>query len=127
LGETLKAGGVPVASASTLPYNPPTLDSRRTYVLVATAVFVVAIVTLYPYLGAAGFCGHSDQCPEALQGQGMPATGLGATCVAAVLVTSSAALAIGLQRLRNHRFSDPKPLEIHLSPEPPPPRSYLSF
>ncbi len=123
-----KAGDTPVASTGTLPYNPPILDSRRTYLHVATAVLVAAVVTFYPYLSEVGFCGGpSGQCPQALQGQGMPSTGLGATCVAAVLVTSFAALIIGLRRRRYHRFSDPKPLELHLSPEPPPPRAYLSF
>lgn len=122
-----KGGGAPVASIGTPPYNPPVLNRRRKYLLVAIAVLVAAFVVSYPYLGAVGFCGHSDQCPQALQGQGIPYMGLGAACAAAVLATSSAALTIAVRHRHHRHSSDPRPPEIRLSPEPPPPRFHLSF
>jgi hypothetical protein len=99
---------------------------RRAY-LVALAVLVATFVALYPYLGNRGMC-DSGECPYATQSSShTSSTGLASVCVSAVLSAFPAVLAFALFRGRRLPAADSRPAELYLSPDPPPPRSFLSW
>jgi hypothetical protein len=99
---------------------------RHTY-LFALAVLVVAFVALYPYLGSMGMCDFGE-CPYAAQSSSHTSSaGLASVCVSAVLSALPAVLAFGLSRGRRLPAADSRPTELYLSPDRPPPRSFLSW
>ncbi len=102
------------------------LSLRRAH-LVVLAIFVAAFVGLYPYLGSMGMCG-SGECPYAAQSSSHTSSvGLASVCVSAVLSVVTAVLAFALFRGRRLPAVDSRPMELYLSPDPPPPRSFLSW
>jgi hypothetical protein len=107
-------------------FNALSLTSR-TY-LVGLAVIVTAFVALYSHLNGMGSCGVGE-CPYAARSSHAGSAGLAATaCVGAVLAAEAAA-AVAFAAFRGRRLlaADPRPTEIYLSPDPPPPRSFLSL
>ncbi len=109
----------------TLVYNVPTLNLRHTYLL-ALAVLVAVFVVSYPYLGAMGMC-DSGECPYAAQSSSHTSSaGLVSVCISAVLSAFPAVLAFALLRGRRLPASASRPMQLYLSPDSPPPRSFLS-
>jgi hypothetical protein len=100
------------------------LTVRRTY-LVAFALVVAAFVALYPYFGAMDMC-DSGECPYAMQTSPTASAGLASACVSAVLSALPALLAFTLFRGRRLPAVDERPTQLYLSPDPPPPRTFLS-
>jgi hypothetical protein len=99
---------------------------RPTY-LFTLAVLVAAFVALYPYLGNMGMC-EVGECPYAAQSSSHTSSaGLASVCVSAVLSAFPAVLAFALFRRRRLAAADSRPAELYLSPDPPPPRSFLSW
>ena len=108
-------------------YNASILMLRHTY-LVAFVVLVAAIVaSYYPYLGVMGMCDPAE-CPYAAQASShnTSSTGLASVCVSAVLSAFPAVLALALFRGRRLPAADSRPGQLYLSPDPPPPRTFLS-
>jgi hypothetical protein len=99
---------------------------RHTYLFVL-AVLVAAFVALYPLLGNMEMCDFGE-CPYAAQSSS-PTSSAGPTsvCVSAVLSAVPAVLAFALFRGRRLPAADLRPTELYLSPDPPPPRSFLSW
>ncbi len=107
-------------------YNAPTVDLHRTTVVVV-AVLVAAFVALYPYLGAMEMC-DSGECPYAAQSSHTTTSaGLASTCLIAVLSAFPAVLDVALLRGRRLPAADSQPVQLYLSPDPPPPRTCLSW
>ena len=106
-------------------YNAPTVSLRCT-TLVILAVLVAAFVALYPYLGTLEMCDHGE-CPYMAQSSQTTSAGFVATCLSAVLVAPSVALALAMFHGRRLPTADPRPPEFCLSPDPPPPRSLLGL
>jgi hypothetical protein len=98
---------------------------RHTY-LFALAVLVAAFVALYPYFGAMDMC-DSGECPYAMQSSHTASSGFVSACVSAVLSTLPALLTFALFRGRRLPALDERPTQLYLSPDPPPPRSFLSW
>ncbi len=108
----------------TLVYNVPTLNLRRTY-LVALAVLVTVFVAFYPYLGAMEMC-DLEECPYAVQASSHTSSaGLASVCISAVLSAVPAVLALALFRQRGLLALEARPGQLYLSPDPPPPRTFL--
>ena len=90
--------------------------------LVVLAILVAAFVSLYPYLAGMEMC-EVGECPYAAQSSHGTSSGLAAaTCVSAVLASSAAVLAFAASRGRCVVTVDRRPLQLYLSPDPPPPR-----
>jgi hypothetical protein len=89
--------------------------SHTTFVL-AFAALVLAFAALYPYLDTAGSCGDPG-CPEFSNAQAPADAAMLAALLAAVSVAPVLARGLGCRS-----SSDRKPAEIHLPPEPGPPR-----
>jgi hypothetical protein len=107
-------------------YNALTVSLRHT-TLVILAVLVTAFVALYPYLGNMEMC-EVGECPYAAQSSSpTSSTGLASVCVSAVLSAFPVMLALSLVRGRRLPAADWRPTELYLSPDPPPPRSFLSW
>jgi hypothetical protein len=106
-------------------YNAPTVDLQRTTVVIL-AVLVAAFVALYPYLGAMEMC-DVGECPYAAQSSHTTSAGLASVCVSAVLSVFPALLAFALFRGRRLSAAGKRPTQLYLSPDPPPPRSFLSW
>jgi hypothetical protein len=106
-------------------YTVPTLTARRTY-LVVIAVLVAAFVAMYPYFGAMDMC-DSGECPYAVQSSHTASAGLASACVSAVLSALPVLLAFTLFRGRRSPTADERPTQLYLSPDPPPPRTFLSW
>lgn len=99
---------------------------RHTY-LFALAVLVAAFVAVYPYLGNMEMCDFGE-CPYAAQSSSHTSSaGLASVCVSAVLSAVPAVLAFALFRGRRLSAADSRPMQFYLSPDPPPPRSFLSW
>ncbi len=99
---------------------------RHTY-LFALAVLVAAFVALYPYLGNMGMC-DSGECPYAAHSSSHTSSaGLASVCVSAVLSAVPAMLSFALFRGRRLPAAYSRPTELYLSPDPPPPRAFLSW
>ena len=99
---------------------------RQRYLL-ALAVLVATFVALYPYLGNMGMC-DSGECPYAAQSSSHASTaGLASVCASAVLSAFPAVLAFALLRGRCLPAADSRPVQLYLSPDPPLPRSFLSW
>jgi hypothetical protein len=106
-------------------YNAAVTLSRTT--LIVLAVVVAAFVALYPYLGTMGMC-DSGECPYAAQSSShTSAAGLASVCMSAVLSAFPALLAFALFRWHRLPTGDSRPMQFYLSPNPPPPRSFLSW
>jgi hypothetical protein len=106
-------------------YNALTVDLHRTTVVIL-AVLVAAFVALYPYLGAMEMC-DSGECPYAAQSSHTTtSSGLASACLIAVLSAFPAVLAFALFRGRLLPAADKRPTQLYLSPDPPPPRAFLS-
>jgi hypothetical protein len=98
---------------------------RNRYIF-ALAVLVAAFVALYPYLGNMEMC-DLGECPYAAQSSSHTApTTPTSVCVSVVLSAFPAMLAFALLRRRHLPASDSRPTELYLSPDPPPPRFFLS-
>ncbi len=97
---------------------------RHTY-LFALAILVAAFVALYPYLGAMEMC-DSVECPYAAQSSSHTSSAGLAVCVSAVLLAFTVVLAFALFRGRRLPTAHWRPTELYLSPDPPPPRYFLS-
>jgi hypothetical protein len=107
-------------------YNPATVNPGRTS-LAILALLVAAFVALYPYLGSMGMCDFGE-CPYAAQSSSHTSSaGLASVCVSAVLSAVPAVLAFALFRGRLLPAADSRPTELYLSPDPPPPRFFLSW
>jgi hypothetical protein len=99
---------------------------RHTYLLILAAL-VAAFVALYPYLGNMEMCDFGE-CPYAAQSSSHTSSaGLASVCVSAVLSAFPAMLAFALFRGRRLPAADSRPTQLYLSPDPPPPRSFLSW
>jgi hypothetical protein len=99
---------------------------RHTH-LFALAVLVAAFVALYPYLGNMEMCDFGE-CPYAAQSSSHTSSaGLLSVCLSAVLSAFPAVLAFALLWGRRLPAADLRPTELYLSPDPPPPRSFLSW
>jgi hypothetical protein len=108
----------------TLGYNALALNLRRTF-LVAVAMLVAVLVASYPYLGAVGMC-DLGECPYAAQSSSHTSSaGLASVCVSAVLSAVPAVLALALFRRRGLLTAESQPGQLYLSPDPPPPRTFL--
>jgi hypothetical protein len=93
------------------------LAVQRTY-LFALAMLVAVFVSLYPYRGAEGMC-DSGSCPQ------MVHSATGGVCAACGLLAALAAaptMRAVLQLLLRGALSEPPPLQVFSSPDPPPPR-----
>jgi hypothetical protein len=101
------------------------MATRRTSLLVLLAILVAAFVALYPYLSAMDMC-DSGECPYAVQSSHTASTGLASVCASAVLSTLPALLAFTLFQGRRLPTADKRPTQLYISPDPPPPRSFLS-
>ncbi len=96
----------------------------RNRYLFALAVLVAAFVSLYPYLASMGMC-DSGECPYAAQTSSHTSSaGLASVCVSAVLLAFPVMLAFALLRGRRLPAADSRPMQLYLSPDPPPPRSF---
>ncbi len=102
------------------------LTARHTYLL-ALAILVATFVALYPYLGAMEMC-DSGECPYAAHSSSHTSSsaGLVSVCVSAVLSALPALLAFALFRGPRLAAAYWRPLQFYPSPDPPPPRSFLS-
>ncbi len=99
---------------------------RHTY-LFALAVLVAAFVALYPYLGNMGMC-DSGEFPYAAQSSSHTSSaGLASVCASAVLSAFPAMLAFALFWGRCLPAAGSRRTQLYLSPDPPPPRSFLSW
>jgi hypothetical protein len=99
---------------------------RYTY-LFALAVLVAAFVALYPYLGNMEMCDFGE-CPYAAQSSSHTSSaGLASVCVSAVLSAFPVVLAFALFRGRRLLTAESRPTQFYLSPDPPPPRIFLSW
>jgi hypothetical protein len=90
---------------------------RSTY-LFALAVLVAAFVAMYPYLGAHDMC-DSGNCPVMVSSSASGSV----ACLVVVLAAAPVILAVLRTRLRG-AASEPRPLQVFSSPDPPPPRSF---
>jgi len=87
---------------------------------------VATFVALYPYLGNVGMCDFGE-CPYVVQSSShTSAAGLASVCISAVLSAFPAVLAFALLLGRRFPAADSQPAELYLSPDPPPPRTFLS-
>ena len=93
------------------------LTTRSTY-LFALAVLITIFVAMYPYLDAHDMC-DSGNCPPMVSSS---VAGSGA-CLVVVLAAVPVMLALLRSRLRG-AASEPRPLQVFSSPDPPPPRSF---
>jgi hypothetical protein len=98
----------------------PSLTPHRTHLLVL-AVLVAAFVALYPYLDC-----DAGQCPEASHLSHTSSAGPLATCLVAVLASTTATLASAPLFKGRRADRRRRPAEAYLSPDPPPPRITLS-
>jgi hypothetical protein len=99
----------------------------RNRYLFALAVLVAAFVALYPYLGNMGMC-DSGECPYAAHSSShTSSSSLALVCVSAVLSAFPAMLVFALLRGRCLPAADSRPMQLYLSPDPPPPRTFLSW
>src|SRR5215207_5544710 len=102
-------------------YNRTTVKPRRT-TLVVLALLVAAFVALYPYLGSMGMC-DSGECPQIVHSA---SGGFSTAClIAAVLVVVPMLRALAAFGWRS-ATSELRPIQVFSSPDPPPPRSFLS-
>jgi hypothetical protein len=105
-------------------YNVKVLTVSRTYLL-ALAVLVAAFVALYPYLESMEMC-DSGECPMAAHSSasvGFSAAG----CLVVAVLASVPTMVRALSALRmSGAASEQRPLQVFSSPDPPPPRSFLS-
>ncbi len=107
-------------------YNRASMTRRQTY-LFALAILVASFVVLYPSLGAMEMC-DSGECPYAAQSSSHTSSaGLPSVCVSAVLSALPAVLAFALLRGRRLAAGDSRPVQLYLSPDPPPPRTCPSW
>ncbi len=107
-------------------YNAATVSLRYT-TLVILVVLVAAFMALYPYLGGMGMC-EVGECPYAAQSSSHTSSaGLASVCVSAVLSAFPAVLAFALFQGCRSPAGDWRPMQLYLSPDPPPPRSFLSW
>jgi hypothetical protein len=93
------------------------LTMRCTYLL-ALAVLVTISVAMYPYLGAHDMC-DSGNCPLMVSSSAAGS----AACLVVVLAAAPVMQAVLRSRLRG-AASEPRPLQVFSSPDPPPPRSF---
>lgn len=99
---------------------------RHTY-LFALAVLVAAFVALYPYLGTMEMCVFGE-CPYAMQSSSHTSSAGVATCLTTVLATATVAgFAFAMLRGRRVLAEDRYPTQLYFTPDPPPPRSFLSW
>jgi hypothetical protein len=99
---------------------------RQTY-LFALAALVAVFVALYPYLGNMGMC-YSAECPYAAHSSSHTSSaGVASACVSAVLSAFPAMLGFALSRGRRLTAGLSRPMQLYLSPDPPPPRTFLSL
>jgi uncharacterized membrane protein len=93
---------------------------RRTY-LFSLVVIVTAFMALYPCLGAMEMC-DSGECPMAMHSS----VGISTACL--VVVLAAAPVVLFALRLHLRRAaSELRPLQVFSSPDPPPPRAFLSW
>lgn len=85
--------------------------------LVALAILVAVFVALYPYLGGADMCDHSE-CPYAAHSA---SGGFSTVCLIAVLAVVPAVRTLAKSQPRGATLVT-RPVELFLSPDPPPPR-----
>ena len=98
-----------------------TVSLRHIYFF-TLAVLVATFVALYPYLGNMGMC-DAAECPYAAQSSSHTASaGVASVCVSVVLSAFPAVLAFALLRGRHLPAGASRPLQLYLSPDPPPPR-----
>jgi hypothetical protein len=98
-------------------YNLATLNPRRT-TLVVLAFLVAAFVALYSYLGSMGMC-DSGECPQIVHSA---SGGLSTAClVVAALVVVPILRAVAAFGGRS-AASEPRPIQVFSSPDPPPPQ-----
>jgi hypothetical protein len=99
---------------------------RRTFPLVL-AIFVVALVALYPYFGAMDMC-EMGECPYAMtpSSSGNSAGPVSACIVAALAASFAGMLAPALLRGRRVFANSSWATQFHLAPDSPPPR-FSSF
>ncbi len=96
--------------------------SLRPIYFFALATLVATFVALYPYLGNVGMC-EAGECPYAAQSSSHTASaGVASVCVSAVLLAFPAVLAFALLRGRRLPAGTSRPMQLYLSPDPPPPR-----
>lgn len=106
-------------------YNNGAMVLSRTH-LTVLAVLVTVFVALYPYLGTMEMC-DAGECPYAAQSSSHTSSaGLASVCVSAVLSAFPAMLAFALLRGRCLTADLSLPMQLYLSPDPPPPRTLLS-
>ena len=100
----------------------------RNRYLLALAVLVATFVALYPSLGNMGMC-DSAECPYAAQSSSHTSSSASpvSVCVSAVLAAFPAVFAFALIRGRRLAAADLRPVQLYLSLDPPPPRTYLSW
>jgi hypothetical protein len=105
-------------------YTLEVLTVRRTY-LFALALLVAAFVALYPYLDSMQMC-DSGECPMAAHSSasvGFSAAG----CLIVAVLASVPTMVRALFALRmSGAASEQRPLQVFSSPDPPPPRFFLS-
>ena len=97
---------------------------RRTHLLMLV-VLVTAFVAFYPSLEGTHSSCDTDECPQVAHVGSMASVCLSAVCMAAVLSVPYAASVLGLISGRRP-FSDRRPAETYLPPDPQPPRLSLS-
>ena len=97
----------------------------RNIYLFALAALVAVFVALYPYLGNMGMC-DSGECHYAAQSSSHTSSaGLASVCVSVVLSAVPAVLAFALLRGRRVVAANWRPVQLYLSLDPPPPRTFL--
>ncbi len=97
----------------------------RNRYLFALAVLVATFVALYPYLGDMSMC-DSGECPYAVQSSSHTSSAsLASVCVSVVLSAVPAVLAFALLRGRRVVAANWRPMQLYLSLDPPPPRTFL--
>jgi hypothetical protein len=102
-------------------YNLAMVNPGRT-TLIVLAFLVAAFVALYPYLGSMGMC-DSGECPQIVHSA---SGGFSTVCLlAAVLVVVPVLRAVTALGWRS-ATSELRPIQVFSSPDPPPPRSFLS-
>lgn len=99
--------------------DPPGLFARRT-AMFTLAIFVVALVALYPYLESAGMC-DSGECPQIANSISGGSSGVCCPALSALAATSAVAPAALDLRLRGP-ITVQSPYQTHFSPESPSPR-----
>jgi hypothetical protein len=90
---------------------------RRT-LLIALAVLVAAFVALYPYLGSMEMC-DSGECPYVAHSA---SGGFSTACMAVAVLAVVAVLRVAAAFRSSGAAAELRPLQIHSSPDPPPPR-----